>query len=183
MKARDIFDGNNGDATKAYYLDLNARGPAGELAVALFRAQKRSTAAKRYRRGKFRHAAYDVKNWSLTEICRVLVAHGAALCVTWGWGRDEGTPGYEWVLYVDLPNGQMSFHSAERFAGPDYPGQWDRQHLSEERIIAFCDWVEEGQPAHAWVLPSLLREPVTVHAPSKEELAKVPCPHQQGGLF
>ncbi len=146
MKAAEVFAQNNGEVTRAYYEVLNARGPAGQVAVALFRAQKRSTRAKKYRRGKWRHAAYDVKNWSLSEVCRLLKEHGAALSIRYGWKRDPNTPGFEQVLYVDLPNGhgQVSFHSAVRYEGPDYAGDWDGHRLSAERIIAYADAVMEG---------------------------------------
>lgn len=137
MDANEVFNQNDGDVTKAYYKDMNAIGPMGELAVALFRAQKRSTAAKRYRRGKFRHLAYDVKNWSLSEICRVLIEH--TIDLKWGWKRDPATPGFEWVLYVDLPNGQVSFHSANRLQGPDYEGMFDGAYTSQKRICEFCN--------------------------------------------
>ena len=43
-----------------------------------------------------------------------------------------------WVLYVELPAGQVSFHSPTRGTGPDYTRDWDQQHASEERIIAFA---------------------------------------------
>jgi hypothetical protein len=143
MRAADVFLQNNGDVTKAYYAEMSQRGPAGLVAVALFRAQKRSTAAKRYRGGHYRRAAYDVKNWSIGELVKLLLEHGAALGIIWGWKRDPGVPGYEWVLYVDLPEmiGQCSFHSAYRLQGPDYSGGWDGTHFSAERIIAFCDSV------------------------------------------
>ena len=127
QSAIEVFKQNNGDVTKAYYASLSQLGPEGEVAVALFRAQKRSTAAKSYRKGKFRHAAYDVKNWSMSEVARLLSAHASALGIQWGWKRDADTPGYEWVLYVDLPTGQVSFHSASRMNGPDYLGEWDRR--------------------------------------------------------
>jgi len=42
---------------------------------------------------------------------------------------------------VDLPEGQVSFHSLARYAGPDYAGDWDGQRKSEERILRFCDQV------------------------------------------
>jgi hypothetical protein len=145
LRAWIVFRQNDGDVTRAYYAEMNALGPEGQLAVALFRAQKRSTAAKRYR-GGFRRDAYDVKNWSLSEVCRL----AAALPFTWGWkqdpkilfgGRGElGEP--SWVLYVDLPTGQVSFHSKDRFKGPDYLGQFDgAEGASEARICAFCDSV------------------------------------------
>ena len=116
------------------------KGLPAQLAVALFRAQKRSTAAKKYRRGKFRHAAYDVKNWSLSEICRVLSAMQAfEMSPEWGWKKDPNTPGFEWVLYVETTKGQASFHSAERLNGPEFKGDWKPRPTSEESILAFCD--------------------------------------------
>lgn len=102
MTAVEVFNQQNGEVTKAWYAEMNRRGPHGQLAVALFRTQKRSTAAKSYRGGKYRSAAYDVKNWSLSEICRILTAY-PELNATWGWKEDPDTPGFNWVLYVDLP--------------------------------------------------------------------------------
>jgi hypothetical protein len=147
VKAAEIFKQNDGEVTKAYYAELNGKGPLGELAVALFRAQKRSTAAKKYRRGKFRHAAYDVKNWSLSEVCRILDSMFTTEEFNWGWQEDQNTPGFSWVLYVDLPGfGQASFHSAERLKGPDFAGKWSGVHGESERaILGFCDIVMEPQ--------------------------------------
>lgn len=138
MTALDVYLQKNGEVTKKYYADMNALGPWGEVAVALFRAQKRSDAAKTYRRGAHRGAAYDVKGWSLSEVCRLLSAHGEHMGIQWGWKHDPLTPWFEWVLYVDL-DGQCSFHSATRLAGPDYPGEWDRRCVSRDVIIQFCD--------------------------------------------
>ncbi len=143
MRAREVFDGNNGDVTKSYYATLNGLGFNGQLAVALFRAQKRSTAAKRYKGRGYTRAAYDVKNWSLSEVCRILTeANGETEnLIAWGWKHDPKTPAYEWVLYVELPQGQVSFHSPDRLAGPEYPNEWDGQHNVREKIIQFCDSV------------------------------------------
>lgn len=109
----------------------------------LFRAQKCSSRAKKYRGGirgigSFRSIAYDRKGWSIEELCKALAA-APNLGISFGWKKDPLMPGAEWVLYVDLPEGQVSFHSVQRYLGPDYPGDWDKQHKSEERIIAFCD--------------------------------------------
>lgn len=148
MNAAAVMSQNNGDVTAGYYRRLAAIGPAGELAVALFRAAKRSNRAKDYRRGRFRRAAYDVKNWSLSEVVRILSTKTAGIAaaigadIVWGWKEDPATPGYEWVLYVDLPTGQCSFHSAVRLAGPDYAADWDGTHLSTQRIVHFCDQVD-----------------------------------------
>lgn len=144
MTATEVFAGSDGEVTRAYYKQLEERGAIGLIAINLFRAQKCSTRAKVYRgglrgKGSFRSMAYDRKNYSISELCRILTEHGAARDIRWGWKEDVWTPGFEWVLYIDLPQGQVSFHSSTRGQGPIYPGDWDKQHLSRERIIAFCD--------------------------------------------
>jgi hypothetical protein len=146
LTAHFVYKQNDGEVTKAYYERLNAMGPSGELAVALFRAQKRSTAAKSYRSGRYRRSAYDVKSWSLSEISRILLKFEAALKITWGWKEDpkvlfDDRPSQ--VLYVDLPGiGQCSFHSPTRGDGPDYPREWCGHHTSTENILAYCVRVE-----------------------------------------
>jgi len=146
-RAFDILNQNNGDVTKDYYAKLNALGVEGQIAVAVFRAQKRSSRAKDYRRGKYRRAAYDVKSWSMGELCRLLTEHGEALGIRYGWKKDPAVVFGEdpsWVLYIDLWCGQVSFHSPQRMAGPDYPGEWCGEHASAERICKFCDRVTES---------------------------------------
>ena len=149
MTALEVMNQKDGKVTKAWYAEMNSRGPAGQLAVALFRAQKRSSAAKHYRGGRFRRAAYDVKNWSLSEVCRILTAY-PELRLRWGWKTDAAMEArsdpHDQVLYVELPQGQVSFHSSERLGGPDYPGDWDGVHASAERIIAYCDAVAAIEP-------------------------------------
>lgn len=152
MKAIEVYQGSDGDATKAYYALLMTLGPLGEIAVNLFRAQKCSTRAKAYRggirgKGRYKDMAYNRKDWSLGNLVGVLERLGDRLGIVWGWGRDDSTPGFEWVLYVDLPTGQASFHAPARKSGPDYAGEWDGKHLSESRIIHFCDRVWLRVPA------------------------------------
>jgi hypothetical protein len=143
-RARTIFDGSNGEATKAYYVALEALGPAGVVAMNLFRAQKASTRPRFYTR-RYSDDAYRKKEWSLGLCVDALLAHGAALGITFGWKVDplvplNGAP--SWVLYVDLPEGQVSFHCPSRGKGPDYPGEWDGQRgASEGRIVRHCDRV------------------------------------------
>jgi len=159
MRAHDVFHQNDGEVTKQYYADLCKLGPLGEIAVALFRAQKRSSRAKDYRRGRFRRAAYDVKSWSMQQLCGLLALHGGEF--RWGWKEDPDVlfgQDASFVLYVDLPQGfgQVSFHSPSRMDGPEYVGEWDgHKGMSEERIIAFCDWVENG----VWATPVKLSVP------------------------
>jgi hypothetical protein len=143
IKALEVFRQNNGEITKAYYQQLDSIGPLGRIATALFRAQKRSSRAKDYRPGRYRRAAYDVKEWSLKQLCAMLAEFGADLGFLWGWKEDPGVLfGSEpsWVLYVDIPgHGQCSFHSPIRSDGPAYMGDWDNCKLSADRIIQFCD--------------------------------------------
>lgn len=148
MRALEVFQQSDGDVTKAFYADLAKRGPVGEIAVCLFRAQKRSTAAKKYRRGRFKHAAYDVKSWSMGELCKHLSAYGELLGIGWGWKQDPATVfgmDASWVLYVDIPEfGQCSFHSPNRFGGPEYVKEWDGRRCSADVVIQFADSVYSG---------------------------------------
>lgn len=145
MTVKAIYNGSDAAATRALYARLQALcGPAGVIAMNLFRAQKASSRAKVYRGGvrgvaSFRDLAYEKKNWSLQNLCAALAEHGAGLGIRWGWREDPAQSFHAWVLYVELPTGQVSFHAATRGAGPDYPRDWDGCKLSAERIIA---WVE-----------------------------------------
>ncbi len=134
-----VYNGSNGDATKALYAKLEKVGPLGVVAMNLFRALKASSRAKVYRGRGYRDAAYDKKAWSMDNLCRVLVAQ-EDLGIEFGWGRDEKAVGFENVLYVDIPTGQMSFHTDRRGDGPDYPGAWDgAEKTGPERICRWCE--------------------------------------------
>lgn len=142
MNPWQVYKQQNGEVTKAYYAEMNAKGYAGMLAVALFRAQKRSDAAKRYRKGPgYKTAAYDVKNWSISQVVAILQRHNFGF--QWGWRKDPKSPGHPWVLYVNLPTGQCSFHTAERLAGPDFTGAWVPGDGSLTAILLYCEQVGE----------------------------------------
>lgn len=139
-----VYAGSDGDATKALYAELEQSGPAGHVAVNLFRACKASERAKVYRggqrgRGSFKGMAYDRKQWAMDNLCKALGQEAAAIGLTWGWGKDEKQDYHADVLYIDLPTGQVSFHTAGRGAGPDYPGALDgKPGESAGRICRWC---------------------------------------------
>lgn len=136
-----IYEGSDGKATTALYEELAKRGPRGELALNLFRAHKNSARAKQYRGGGYRGAAYDRKQWAMDNLVKILLEHGPTLGYQWGWGMDEKQAFHNVVLYVDIPTGQVSFHTRGRGDGPDYPGEWDGSvHESGTRI---CRWVTQ----------------------------------------
>lgn len=133
-----IYEGSNGEATSALYARLIELGVAGAVAVNLFRAQKCSARAKVYRGRGFRGAAYDRKQWSIDNLAAILAEHAAALGLAWGWGEDPAQAVHRWVLYLDLPTGQVSFHAGARGEGPDYPRAWDGvREASPGRICRF----------------------------------------------
>ncbi len=148
MNLADIFTvytASNSEATVRLYGLLADRGPAGALAVNLLRACKKSERAKGYRGRQHRVSSYDGKQWAMDEICATLVKH-PRLVHAWGWGVDEKQEYHRHVLYVDLPQGQVSFHAHARGVGPDYSGTWDgRVGMSGQRACSFA--------------ASLLREP------------------------
>src|SRR5579871_3084039 len=148
-----IYQGSDGDATKALFAELRQYGMIGALAVELFRAQKASERAKVYRggirgRGSYKGMAYDRKQWAMDNLCKAL-AQSCGL-YEWGWGVDDKQPVHRHVLYVDLPTGQVSFHNGYRGEGPDYGKPWDGMPgQSADRV---CGWIarilapQEGRP-------------------------------------
>jgi hypothetical protein len=133
-----VYDGSDGDATMALYADLAQFGALGNIAINLFRAQKNSSRAKVYRGRGYRDAAYDRKQWAMDNLVTSLFASAPDLSMRWGWGTDPTQSVHNAVLYVDLPTGQVSFHTGLRGIGPDYPGEWDgRVGQSPDRIIRF----------------------------------------------
>lgn len=143
MTAIEVYKGSVGSTTQAFYAELQKRGAIGALAVNLFRASKTSERAKVYRGRTYRGLSYDRKNWSLENICKLLAEHGDDMGIRWGWKRDPNTPGYEWVLYVDIPDfGQCSYHSAVRLCPQNYTGEWDgKKGATVQVVIDFAEWV------------------------------------------
>lgn len=154
MRVREIYEGSDGEATKALYEQLAQLGPAGVVAVNLFRAQKCSARAKVYRGGdgrrSYKNLAYDRKNWSMKNLTEVLQQHGAELEIRWGWQADPETVGFPWVLYVEIPTGQCSFHNANRGQGPEYSEHWDGlRNRTHHRIIEWCEQLLSLKPVEA----------------------------------
>lgn len=139
LEVLTAYTGSDGEATRSLFGRLEGLGPVGLVAVNLFRAQKASERAKVYRRG-FRGVAYDKKDWAIEQLCTALREHGTVLGLAWGWGTDPETPVYSDVLYVELPDGQVSFHTRARVPEcPDHDRPWDgvKGH-SPGRI---CRWI------------------------------------------
>lgn len=146
--ARAVYDGSNGGATRSYCTRMEQKGQLGRIAAQLFRVQKASSRAKVYRGGiqccngrrdSYRDLAYQRKNECIAKMCDVLDADSCGLI--WGWGVDPKQSRATYVLYVDLPQGQVSFHATRKYVGPDYTGKWGGSRESESRIITFCDGV------------------------------------------
>lgn len=141
-----VYSGSDGDATKALYDRLAKLGPAGEIALNLFRAQKNSERAKVYRGGGYRGKAYDRKEWAIGNLTAILSVHAETTGIRWGWGIDLKQEYHRHVVYVDLPTGQVSFHSASRGAGPEYPAQWDgAAGTAPSRICQWCAKLLEAE--------------------------------------
>jgi hypothetical protein len=153
MKAQTIYDGSDGAATRNYLRSLEVLGPDGMLAAALFRAQKASFRAKKYRGGigggsnyvSYRELAYERKQECLNAVASLLLGDAKGLGITWGWGTDSFQTFNTHVLYLELPQGQVSFHSPQRGPGPKYEKPWDGLTASCARILAYCDAVEKNK--------------------------------------
>lgn len=141
------YKGSDGEATMALFRELEKFGSDGRLSIELYRAQKASERAKVYRggvrgRGSFKGMAYDKKQWAMDQLCSVLDAQNV---FTWGWGVDKKQEYHRHVLYIDLPTGQVSFHTDSRGKGPDYGKPWDGvAGVSPARICQFIAGVLAG---------------------------------------
>ena len=149
--AHVVYYGSDGVATRKFCGELRKQGQIGKIAAALFHAQKSSSRAKVYH-GSFRSRngqktrysalAYERKGDFLQQLGDLLFEDNCGM--TWGWGLDANQPVAKHVLYLDLPQGQVSLHSVVRFAGQDYHGEWDGTNYSEKRVVTFCDCVWSG---------------------------------------
>ena len=133
---RQAYRGSDGQLTLRVYGDLLSSGPNGELAVLLLRAMKASSRAKVYRKRQHTRLSYERKAESIKLLAEFLEQSDGEF---WGWKVDPDQRGFPWVLYCELPTGQVSFHSAQRYSGPDFKGEWDRSGKSEIRIILFAE--------------------------------------------
>lgn len=138
MSVYSVFAGSDAEKTRELYAKLEALGPSGVLAANLLRAQKCSTRAKDYRR-RHKGDAYGRKQWSIGNACAVLEVN-PSLLVAWGWREDAQFEHFPWVVYFDLPTGQVSFHSPTRGNGPEYPHEWDGvRDASSGRVVRFAE--------------------------------------------
>lgn len=147
-RVRLVWEGRDGNATRELYVELAMCGPLGGLTVDLFRAVKNSTMAKGYRGGRATRAAYETKGWALGNIEKFLSKNAGAHSIRWGWKEDPKQARHNWVLYVDVPTGQVSFHNGYRGDGPDYPGEWDAAPAgtSADRIVLLAAMLLDGWP-------------------------------------
>lgn len=155
MTVTEIYAGSDGEATKGLYQALEAHGPIGVVAVNLFRAHKASARAKVYRggirgQGAYSRLAYERKDWALANLTTTLTHHAAPLGLRWGWAADPEAAVYRAVLYVDLPTGQVSFHTGHRGVGPDYAEPWDG--VRDVGAARICGWIDGLLQAAAPVL-------------------------------
>jgi hypothetical protein len=123
--AREVYHGSNGGRTRSFCCRLEKSGQLGRIAAALFRSDGSIFS--------YRELAYEHKCVCLHKLCNLLETDNCGL--EWGWRIDPGRSFACFVLYVDLPEGQVSFHS------PDYDGDWDGEHRSEMRILDFADQI------------------------------------------
>jgi hypothetical protein len=143
MKASEAFNVRNQSVTCTYQNSLLMRSKIGQIAFGLFRAQKRSTLAKTYRRN-LRHKSYDAKNDALKYLDACLTLWGDDLGFRWGWQRDRQQEYHNQVLYFECDQfGQASFHSDRAISKKTFPGQWDSRKGSQEVILTFCDHVTD----------------------------------------
>jgi hypothetical protein len=75
-----------------------------------------------YRRSRdARWSDYRQKSLALDAAC----SEAQRTTIRWGWAQDKLVEDAPFVIYFDLPSGQVSFHAEFRGDGLDYGGEWD----------------------------------------------------------
>jgi len=137
MLVKEIYYGSNGGQTRSLFTKLKKQhGQIGEVAILLFKAQKASMRAKESF-GKYRRYAYERKGVAISQLCRSLEKQSD---IVWGWREDIDEPYAKWVLYLDLPTGQSSFHNTYRVGNNEYWTPWNGGGNSS--IDNIIDWLD-----------------------------------------
>lgn len=151
LQAINPFQTTDGDEVIDYCTALCERGLIGGLAVCLFRTQNNSSRAKRNHRS--RSSRYENKNGQILTLCRFLERFAEGLAVDWGWREDDQQAYHRQVLYVDTPEGQVSFHTADRLQGPDYEKPWCQKRPSEDRLLGLFAEILRSEPTEFICVP------------------------------
>ena len=89
-QAWNVYLSSKGGATRSYLCQLEKKGQIGRIAAQLFRAQKSSARAKRYRGGlehvSYTDLAYERKGECLQRLCELLSEDACGM--RWGWQHD-----------------------------------------------------------------------------------------------
>lgn len=103
--------------------------PANGVHLRTFRNRGRYGRANYRRSRAARSKDYQEKSRSLEAACAI----ASEASIVYGWSHVSGR--VPWVVYFDLPTGQVSFHSDKRGPGPDYNKNWDGQRDEVHRRI------------------------------------------------
>lgn len=150
--AVDVYNSSDAELTRSYYDLLEHYGIVGRFALNLFRALKCSDRAAKYTDLGHRTKTLGRKRYSIESLVAILNEHATALGITWGWRTEHHDPKYvsagaqaaPHALYMNLPTGQVRFHSPARMTGPEYTGETNLDHYGRAtRVIKFCDRITE----------------------------------------
>ena len=136
--------------TKRLLRALTATGQLGRIASDLFRAQKSSARARSIE--AVSTGDPRIPSWPTGARARcwpLFAKRWSRMPRVWSGAGARTLPGIfaRWVLYVELPTGQVSFHSPDRLDGPVYPGAWDgMRDASAGRILRLCDQILKNRP-------------------------------------
>ena len=130
--------------------DLDSKGPIGQLASLLFKAEKAAMQAKSYV-GKapvsgrpYRNYSQDRMREMLAKAVSLLDAHAVAMGVTWGWSRNDAPGKPPWILCIDLPTGQVTYRVQERHLEAACELESENELLNSSLITKFCAGVLKG---------------------------------------
>lgn len=150
-RVSEAFHASDAQSSRRLCRDLDTKGPMGQLASLLFKAEKAYRQMKSYQgtapvsRRPYRNYSQDRMREMLAKAVRLLDAHAKAMGVTWSWRRDDKSGSSIWVLSIDLPTGKVIYRLPYRQAGPDCESSLEDDARNSDLVTEFCAAVLDGR--------------------------------------
>ena len=162
-RVSETFHASNAPMSRQLCKELESKGPIGQLAAMLFKAEKANMQAKSYLgrspvSGRpYRGYSFDRMREMLAKAIRLLDAHAKAMGTPWSWHREDKPGGPFWSLTIDLPTGRVAYRMPYLYAETESNSGVEDDAENSDQVTEFCAGVLDG----LWALPKQIRHEST----------------------
>ena len=149
-RVSEAFHASNAPMSRQLCKELESKGPIGQLAALLFKAEKARKQAKSYLgrapvSGRpYRGYSYDRMREMLAKAILLLEAHAVAMGMPWSWHREDKPGAPFWSLTIDLPTGRVAYRMPYLYAEPEYYSGVEDDAENSDQVTEFCAGVLDG---------------------------------------